>query len=71
MARGMSEPVAKPWIEAINAYTPGKAKGDDGRVLIKMSANENALGCSPHATAALVEAKAVIPIRHRMRCAKH
>jgi histidinol-phosphate aminotransferase len=57
MARGMNFPQAKPWIEAINAYTPGKAKGDDGRVLIKMSANENALGCSPHATAALVEAK--------------
>lgn len=54
----MNEPVAKPWIEAINAYTPGKTKGDDGRVLIKLSANENALGCSPYATAALVDAKA-------------
>ena len=62
MARGMNEtplqPQAKPWIEAINAYTPGKAKSDDGRVLIKLSANENALGCSPDATAALVAEKA-------------
>ncbi|HEV7234193.1 MAG TPA: histidinol-phosphate transaminase [Sphingorhabdus sp.] len=53
----MTKPEAKPWIEAINAYTPGKAKSDDGRVLIKMSANENALGCSPDATAALVDAR--------------
>jgi histidinol-phosphate aminotransferase len=57
MARGMTEPQAKPWINAINAYTPGKAKGDDGRVLIKLSANENPLGCSVHATDALVAAR--------------
>lgn len=57
MARAMKQPEAKPWINAINAYTPGKAKGDDGRVLIKLSANENSLGCSPEATAALVTAK--------------
>ncbi|MFN3620163.1 histidinol-phosphate transaminase [Sphingorhabdus sp.] len=51
----MTTPTAKPWIEAISAYTPGKAKSDDGRVLIKLSANENPLGCSPDAAAALVE----------------
>ncbi len=60
MARGMSEPVVKPWIQAIHAYTPGKAKSDDGRVLIKLSANENPLGCSAHATQALVEARATL-----------
>jgi histidinol-phosphate aminotransferase len=60
MARGMKQPLAKPWIEAINAYTPGKAKSDDGRVLIKLSANENPLGCSPDATQALVEARATL-----------
>lgn len=60
MARGMTQPVAKPWIEAIHAYTPGKAKGDDGRVLIKLSANENPLGCSVHATEALVEARTTL-----------
>lgn len=57
MAARMNNPEAKPWINAIHAYTPGKAKSDDGRVLIKLSANENPLGCSVDATAALVDAK--------------
>ncbi len=57
MPRGMNSPIAKPWINAIHAYTPGKAKSDDGRVLIKLSANENPLGCSPDAAAALVGAR--------------
>jgi histidinol-phosphate aminotransferase len=60
MARGMNVPQAKPWIEAIHAYTPGKAKGDDGRVLIKLSANENPLGCSDDAAAALAEARGTL-----------
>ena len=60
MAAAMNSPIAKPWINAIDAYTPGKAKGDDGRVLIKLSANENPLGCSEHATAALVEARSTL-----------
>ncbi|MGB5077039.1 MAG: histidinol-phosphate transaminase [Sphingorhabdus sp.] len=53
----MNKPEAKPWINAINAYTPGKATGDDGRVLIKLSANENPLGCSPYAVEALVSTR--------------
>jgi histidinol-phosphate aminotransferase len=53
----MEQPTAKPWIQAIDAYTPGKAKSDDGRVLIKLSANENPLGCSPQAADALVAAR--------------
>ena len=60
MPRGMNSPIAKPWIDAIHAYTPGKAKSDDGRVLIKLSANENPLGCSPDAAAALVEARSTL-----------
>ncbi|MCE7798589.1 histidinol-phosphate transaminase [Sphingobium sufflavum] len=32
---------------AIAPYVPGKAKSDDGRTLIKLSANENPLGTSP------------------------
>jgi histidinol-phosphate aminotransferase len=60
MPRGMKAPIAKPWINAIHAYTPGKAKSDDGRVLIKLSANENPLGCSPDAVAALVEARSTL-----------
>lgn len=52
----MKHPEAKPWINAIQAYTPGKSTSDDGRVLIKLSANENPLGCSPDATTALLKA---------------
>ncbi|MBT8427631.1 MAG: histidinol-phosphate transaminase [Erythrobacter sp.] len=49
------KPEMKPWIEKIHAYVPGKSKGADGRELIKLSANENPLGCSEHALAALAE----------------
>jgi histidinol-phosphate aminotransferase len=49
----MTTPIPKPYISAIHAYTPGKATADDGRALIKLSANENPLGCSPDASAAL------------------
>ena len=54
-----SHPTPKPWIEAIHAYVPGKARADDGRELIKLSANENPLGTSPAALAA--RETAVIP----------
>jgi histidinol-phosphate aminotransferase len=57
MARAMSQPIPKSYISAIHAYAPGKAKSDDGRPLIKLSANENPLGCSPDAQAALAEAR--------------
>ena len=40
-------PKMKPWIEQIHAYVPGRSKSADGRALIKLSANENPLGCSP------------------------
>ena len=43
----------KPWIEGIQAYVPGRATGADGRMLVKLSANENPLGCSASALAAL------------------
>ena len=59
-AAQMTRPEAKPWIDAIDAYTPGKAKGDDGRVLIKLSANENPLGCSPDATEAMAAAQSTL-----------
>lgn len=72
MAARMTHPEAKPWINSITAYTPGKAKSDDGRVLIKLSANENPLGCSDEATAALVAAKGKVsrypdPASHVLR----
>lgn len=46
-------PTIKPWIEAIHAYVPGKSKTSDGRPLVKLSANENPLGCSPRVMEAL------------------
>lgn len=49
-------PIPKPWIAGIHAYVPGKSAGSDGRELIKLSANENPLGCSPLALAARVQA---------------
>lgn len=45
----LAAPVPKDWIMAIAPYVPGKAKSDDGRTLIKLSANENPLGTSPAA----------------------
>ena len=51
-------PQPKSWIDAIHAYVPGKSAGDDGRPLVKLSANENPLGTSPRALAARAEAAA-------------
>ncbi|MFM6854364.1 MAG: histidinol-phosphate transaminase [Sphingopyxis sp.] len=45
-------PTPKPWVMGIDPYVPGRSAGDDGRPLVKLSANENPLGCSPHASAA-------------------
>jgi histidinol-phosphate aminotransferase len=50
-------PTPKPWIAAIHPYVPGKSAGADGRPLVKLSANENPLGCSAAALAALAEAR--------------
>lgn len=47
-----ASPSPKPWIAAIHTYVPGKSAGADGRPLVKLSANENPLGCSPQALAA-------------------
>ena len=46
-------PTPKPWIEAIHAYVPGRSAGEDGRPLVKLSANENPLGTAPAARAVL------------------
>jgi histidinol-phosphate aminotransferase len=45
-------PVPKPGILDISAYVPGKAKVDGIEHPLKLSANENILGCSPRAKAA-------------------
>ncbi len=47
-------PAPKSWIAAIAPYVPGKASSDDGRPVVKLSANENPLGTSPAARAAFV-----------------
>jgi len=52
-----NSPVPKPWIAGIHAYVPGKASGDGGRAAVKLSANENPLGCSALALAARGEAR--------------
>lgn len=50
-------PVAKDWILGISAYVPGKSAADDGRPLIKLSANENPLGTGAAARAAFDAAR--------------
>lgn len=49
----VTNPTPKPWIASIHAYVPGKAHASDGRALVKLSANENPLGSSAAAVAAL------------------
>lgn len=46
-------PIPKPWIQEIHGYIPGKSKADDGRELVKLSANENPLGCGSKAREAI------------------
>ena len=48
-------PQPKPWIAEIHAYVPGKSKSASGKPLVKLSANENPLGSSPAALAALAQ----------------
>ena len=49
-------PQMKPYVAGIHAYVPGKSADASGRRLVKLSANENPLGCSPAALAARSEA---------------
>lgn len=49
-------PEPKPWIMGIAPYVPGRATSDDGRVLAKLSANENPLGQSAKAREAFIAA---------------
>ncbi len=53
----MNAPVPKPWIMAIAPYQPGRATGDDGRRVVKLSSNENPLGTSAAAVAAFEGAR--------------
>ena len=51
-----TRPQPKPWIMGIAPYVPGRSTTDDGRRVIKLSANENPLGTSPAARAAFAAA---------------
>jgi histidinol-phosphate aminotransferase len=57
ITRPTPKPSAKPWIADIHAYVPGKAHTSDGRELVKLSANENPLGSSLSAIAAMAQAR--------------
>ena len=59
--RPQTKPRMKPYVEAIHAYVPGKSKSADGRELVKLSANENPLGCSPAALEALEQVQSPAP----------
>jgi histidinol-phosphate aminotransferase len=52
----------KPWIAAMHAYVPGKARADGVPVVAKLSSNENPWGPSPRAVAAM---QAVVADGHR------
>ena len=52
----MTAPQPKPWIAAIAPYIPGRSTTEDGRVVAKLSSNENPLGTSPAARAAFAAA---------------
>lgn len=49
----MTGPQIKPWIDAIDAYVPGRAVAEGAARTIKLSSNESPLGPSPKAIAAL------------------
>lgn len=51
-----ARPLPKPGIIDIHAYVPGKAKAEGVEHPVKLSANENILGCSPMAREAFAAA---------------
>jgi len=55
MANPPDRPIPRPGILDITPYTPGKATVEGVANPVKLSANENILGCSPHARAAFSE----------------
>jgi histidinol-phosphate aminotransferase len=58
LERPIQRPVPKPGILDIAPYVGGKSKVEGVAAPIKLSSNENALGCSPLARAAYLEAAA-------------
>ena len=66
----MSGPAPKPGILAIPAYAPGKSVIAGDEKPAKLSANENALGCSPRARAAFLDAAQDLSLYPDMRALK-
>lgn len=66
----MSGPIAKPGILGIPAYVPGKATIAGAGKPAKLSANENALGCSPMAREAYLRAASELSLYPDMRAQK-
>lgn len=54
----------KPWVTEIHAYKPGKSLSDNGQPLVKLSANENPLGTSDDAIAAMAKGLAASGARY-------
>ena len=52
----MTGPIPRAAVRKIGVYVPGKARADGAARVIKLSANENALGASPRAIAAYLDA---------------
>ncbi len=52
----MSAPEPRPGILGIKPYVPGRSELDEHRTVIKLSSNEGALGPSPRAIAAYIDA---------------
>ncbi len=53
-------PAPKDYIMAIAPYVPGRASTNSGKPAIKLSANENPLGCSPAAADAFAQARSTL-----------
>ncbi len=58
--RTAAAPAPKPWVMEIAPYVAGRSTTDDGRKVVKLSANENPLGTSAAATAAFDAARVTL-----------
>jgi histidinol-phosphate aminotransferase len=64
----LRRPRPKPGVLDIEPYVGGKSKIEGVAEPIKLSSNENVLGCSPHAQAAYVEASGQLNLYPDGRC---
>jgi histidinol-phosphate aminotransferase len=57
-----SHPTPRPGIADITPYRPGKSTAEGVENPVKLSANENILGCSPHAREAFLDAAGALSL---------